>query len=87
MSFIRTTLVTICPHKKYCNIIDIPCVVYYIQVAYSIAEEKAYEREMNAFNGISQMDRKIIITNDELDYSTSNIQHIKLKDFLLMENL
>lgn len=60
---------------------------YYVQVAYSITEEKVYEREMNAFNGISQIDKKIIITNDELDYSTSNVQHIKLRDFLLMEKL
>ena len=26
---------------------------------------------------------KIIITNDEIDYSTSNVRHIKLKDFLM----
>lgn len=58
---------------------------YYIQVAYSVAEEKAYEREFGAFNNISQLDRKIIITNDEIDYSTSNVEHISLKDFLLLD--
>jgi len=60
---------------------------FYIQVAFSIAEEKAYERELTAFNSLTQRDRKIIITNDEIDYSTSNIDHIKLKDFLMMESL
>lgn len=60
---------------------------YYVQVAYSIAEEKAYDREMSAFSGVSQIDKKIIITNDELDYSTSNVLHIRLKDFLMMNDL
>lgn len=60
---------------------------YYIQVAYSIAEEKAYERELGAFDSLTQRDRKIIVTNDDIDYSTSNIDHLKLKDFLLMKDL
>ncbi len=60
---------------------------YYIQVAYSIAEEKTYNREFSAFANIDNLSQKIIITNDEIDYSTSTIKHIKLKDFLLMENL
>ena len=60
---------------------------YFIQVAYSVAEEQAYQREMSAFNGLNQVDTKILITNDDIDYSTSNVKHIKLKDFLLMENL
>ena len=60
---------------------------YYIQVAYSVAEEKTYEREMSAFRGLNQQDKKILITNDDIDYSTSNISHVKLKDFLLMQDL
>ena len=60
---------------------------YYIQVAYSVAEDSAYQREMSAFNGLSQLDSKILITNDDIDYSTSNVKHIKLKDFLLLESL
>ena len=28
-----------------------------------------------------------LITNDEIDYTTSTVIHIKLKDFLLMNNL
>lgn len=60
---------------------------YYIQAAYSVAEEKAYEREFSAFRNINQMDRKIVISNDDVDYSTSNIQHIRLSDFLLMEDI
>lgn len=58
----------------------------YVQVSYSIEEDKTYEREMKAFSGLSQLDRKIIITNDELDYSTSNVHHIRLKDFLTSDD-
>lgn len=60
---------------------------YYIQVAYSVAEDKTYEREFSAFSNIDNLSKKIIITNDDIDYSTSAVQHIKLKDFLLMESL
>lgn len=60
---------------------------YYVQVAYSVAEDKTYEREFSAFSNIDNLSQKIIITNDDIDYSTSTVKHIKLKDFLLMENL
>ncbi len=60
---------------------------YYIQVSYSVAEDATYQREMSAFSGISQNHKKILITNDELDYSTSNVTHIRLKDFLTMKDL
>lgn len=39
------------------------------------------------FNVVNQIDKKIIITMDDIDYSTSNVQHIKFKDFLFLENL
>ncbi len=61
--------------------------MYFIQVAYSVMEEKAYAREFGAFKGIDYLSRKIIITNDDMDYSTGTVEHIKLKDFLLMKNL
>ena len=60
---------------------------YLIQVAYSIVDEKTYEREFVLFNKLDNSNQKIIITNDELDYSTSTVRHIKFKDFLLMEEL
>ncbi|MBQ3015141.1 MAG: ATP-binding protein [Clostridia bacterium] len=60
---------------------------YFVQVAYSVAEEKAYQREFKAFNNIDNLSQKIIITNDDIDYSTSVIKHIKLKDFLMMDSL
>ena len=60
---------------------------YYIQVAYSIADEKTYEREFRAFSNIDNLSQKIIITNDDIDYSTSTVKHIKLKDFLSIEYL
>ena len=60
---------------------------YYIQVAYSVTEDKTYEREFSAFSNIDNLSQKIIITNDDIDYSTSAVKHIKLKDFLLMESL
>ena len=60
---------------------------YFIQVAYSVAEDKAYEREFEAFKNIDNLSQKILITNDDIDYSTSVVRHIKLKDFLLMSSL
>ncbi len=60
---------------------------YLIQVAYSVAEDKAYEREFSAFSKIDNSIKKIIITNDDIDYSTSTVYHYKLKDFLMMDEL
>ena len=55
---------------------------YYIQVAYSVAEDKAYKREMDAFATLANDAQKILITNDEIDYSTSVVRHLKFRDFL-----
>lgn len=60
---------------------------YFIQVAYSVLDEKTYKREFSAFAILDNLSQKIIITNDDIDYSTSTVRHIKLKDFLLMEDL
>ncbi len=60
---------------------------YYIQVTYTLAEDKAYEREFQAFANLDNLSQKIIISNDDIDYSTSTVRHIKLKDFLLMDSL
>ena len=60
---------------------------FFIQVAYSVADEKAYNREMEAFRNLDNLNQKILITNDIIDYSTSTIKHIKLEDFLMMEEL
>lgn len=60
---------------------------YFVQVAYSVAEDKTYNREFSAFANIDNLSQKILITNDDIDYSTSTVKHIKLKDFLLMESL
>ena len=54
----------------------------YIQVAYSVIDDKTWKREFGAFSGIPTYDRKVIITNDDVDYSTSAIEHIRLTDFL-----
>ncbi len=55
---------------------------YYIQVAYSLVDEKAYNREFSAFKNVDSLARKIVISVDEADYSTSLVKHISLKDFL-----
>jgi len=60
---------------------------YLVQVAYSIADEDTYNREFALFNKLDQSMRKIIITNDDIDFSTSTVQHIMLKDFLNMNDL
>lgn len=60
---------------------------YLVQVAYSVAEESTYEREFALFNILDQSRRKILITNDEFDYSTSTVQHLTLQRFLGMNSL
>ena len=60
---------------------------YFVQVAYSVVEDKAYKREFGAFENMGNLSQKIVITNDEVDYSTSTVRHIKFKDFLMMESL
>ena len=60
---------------------------YYIQVAYSVADDKAYQREFRAFENLDPLSQKILITTDELDYSTSIVRHIRFRDFLSMQNL
>ena len=60
---------------------------YFIQVAYSVLDEKAYNREFGAFANLDNSNQKILITNDNIDYSTSTVKHIKLEDFLMMEEL
>ena len=61
--------------------------IFLVQVAYSVAEEKTYNREFAAFNNIDNTVKKILITNDDIDYSTSTVYRYKLKDFLMMEEL
>ena len=60
---------------------------YLIQVAYSVVEESTWRREFAPFDAIDQSMKKIIITNDDIDFSTSTVQHIPLKNFLLMDAL
>ena len=59
---------------------------YLVQVAYSVAEDTTYDREFSPFALLDNSRKKILITNDEIDYSTSTVRHIKLKDFLLMND-
>lgn len=61
--------------------------LYLVQVAYSVAEDKAYNREFSAFSDIDNSMKKILITNDDIDFSTSAVYHYKLRDFLMMTEL
>lgn len=60
---------------------------FFVQVAYSVTDEKAYVREFSAFDKIDNRHQKILITNDDIDYSTSAVRHISLADFLQMDEL
>lgn len=60
---------------------------YYIQVAYSVAEENSYEREFGAFAKLDNSCQKIVITNDDIDFSTSTVRHIRFRDFVQMDEL
>ena len=56
-------------------------------IAYSMAENKTYGREIGVFASLDNSRAKVLITSDEIDFSTSTVKHIKLKDFLLMDEL
>ena len=60
---------------------------YLVQAAYSIAKEKAYQKGFSLFNTLDQSRRKIMITTDEFDYSTSTVKHISLARFLELNSL
>lgn len=60
---------------------------YLVQVAYSIVDDSTYDREFSAFSHIDNSIKKIIITNDDIDFSTSTVYHYKLRDFLTMNEL
>lgn len=60
---------------------------FFIQAAWSVSEEKAYEREFGAFARMDNSCQKIVITNDEIDYSTSMVRHIRFRDFVMMDEL
>ncbi len=60
---------------------------FFVQVAFSVAEDKTYERELAPYKEMDNLSEKILITNDDIDYSTSSVRHIKFKDFLLMNDL
>jgi len=55
---------------------------YYIQVAYTVIEEKTFNREIEPFRHVDNLYQKILITNDDFDFSIGTIKHIKLIDFL-----
>ena len=58
----------------------------YIQVAYSIPNEKTKEREFGAYEVIVDNYPKYVITLDKLTYEYNRIKHINLIDFLLDDN-
>lgn len=60
---------------------------YLVQVAYSVAEEATWKREFGVFAALDNSRKKLVITNDEVDFSTSTVQHIKLREFLQAESL
>ena len=60
---------------------------YFVQVALSVANSKTHEREFAAFASLDNTHQKILITNDDFDFSTSTVRHIQFKDFLLMNEL
>lgn len=60
---------------------------YLIQVTYTLVNESTRDREFKAFNKLDNSIAKIIISNDNYDFSTSTVKHIELKDFLLLEEL
>ena len=55
----------------------------YIQVCYSLSEEKTKEREFGAYIEIDDSYPKYVISLDEEDYSRDGIKHINIFSFLM----
>lgn len=60
---------------------------YLVQVAYSVVEESTYKREFGVFANLDNSRQKLVITHDEVDFSTSTVRHLKLRDFLQTDEL
>ena len=61
--------------------------VKYIQVAYSLDDEKVREREYGVYKGINDNYSKYVITLDKNNYEQDGIKQIYLIDFLMNNNL
>lgn len=59
---------------------------FLIQVAYSVAEDSTYEHEFSPFAQLDNSRKKILITNDENDFSTSTVTQYGSKIFFCCRN-
>jgi hypothetical protein len=82
--------------KEWSNASEKACIIFakysleYLATTtsgYSMGEYIYFAFKGNRFAFIDNTHKKKLITNDDLDYSTSTVTHIKLKDFLLMNSL
>ena len=54
-----------------------------IQVAYSISDQKAFNREYKAFDKVKDHSPKYVFSLDKKDTSNNGVTHINIIDFLL----
>lgn len=54
----------------------------FVQVAYTVGAEETREREFGALETVKSTGNKLLLTMDRLDFSTGDIQHQYLPDFL-----
>ncbi len=59
----------------------------FIQTARSVVEDETYRRKFGPFAKLDNSCPKILISNDDLDYTTSTVQHIRFRDLVLMDDL
>jgi len=57
----------------------------YIQVSYVMESEKTREREFGVYESVPDNFPKYVVTMDDVDFSQNGIKHVKVWDFLLME--
>lgn len=58
----------------------------YIQVTYELSNDKAREREFNAFKPVTDNYAKYVISLDKENYSKDGIIHLNLIDFLMKDS-
>jgi len=59
----------------------------YIQVAYLLANDEIINREFRGLESIDDNFEKIVISNDDFDFSKNGIKHLNIIDFLMKNDV
>ena len=72
--------------KEVDFVCDKGCERIYVQVAYSLATQETRDREYGVLESLKTLDKKMLLTMDQLDMSDGTVEHHYIPDFLMGEN-